>query len=228
MALPDDETLSKKVGSAYVNQKKEMNKSVISMLPPTGQGLGNRNLKVDAKSSILRKSRAGSVNTSIQGDQKSEQQSTHTAPRSPLKRSPNKRTSSPESDGSVSSTEIDFKKHVPIYKQFDIYGKRVMNVEEDPLISKHKAVRRKKDEPEYKQNFLAQFFEDAEVQIQREEQQSAMRDKLAKYKKDQATGSKQQIKSILKKKEMVEATAIQMPSHMSKAHRAPIQIDDQN
>ena len=55
-----------------------------------------------------------------------------------------------------------------------------------------------------------------------------MREKLAKFKKDQATGSKSNIKSILKKKDLVEATAIQMPSHMSKAHRAPIQIEDQN
>lgn len=128
----------------------------------------------------------------------------------------------------MSSTEIDFSKHVPVYKQFDVHGKRVMNVEEDPLVSKHKAVRRKKDEPEYKQNFLAQFFEDAEEHIQKEEQQSAMRDKLAKLKKDQATGAKQPFKSILKKKDAVEAAPIQMPSHMSKAHRAPIQIEGQS
>ena len=68
MALPDDETLSKKIGSAYMNQKTKMNQSVISMLPPSGQGLGNRNLKQDAKSGVIHKSRAGSVNTSFIGD----------------------------------------------------------------------------------------------------------------------------------------------------------------
>lgn len=87
------------------------------------------------------------------------------APKSPSK----KRNSSEDSNGSVSSTEIDFTKHVPVYKQFDVYGKRVLHVEDDPVLQRSKMQRKKKEEPEYKQNFLAMFLEEAEQKIQQDE-----------------------------------------------------------
>lgn len=45
MALPDEEVLQRKLGPAYQQQKSKLHQSVISQLPPTGTGLGNRNLK---------------------------------------------------------------------------------------------------------------------------------------------------------------------------------------
>lgn len=45
MALPDEGILQRKLGAAYQQQKSKMNQSVISQLPPTGSGLGNRNMK---------------------------------------------------------------------------------------------------------------------------------------------------------------------------------------
>merc|ERR1712091_547883 len=77
------------------------------------------------------------------------------------------------------------------------------------------------EEPEYMKNFLSQFLDETEEKIQYEEQQKAMREKLNMLRKDAGTGLP---KSILKKKDM-DAQAIQMPAHMSKAHRAPIQIE---
>ena len=74
---------------------------------------------------------------------------------------------------------------------------------------------------------MAQFLEDAEQKITHEEQQKAMREKLAKFNKDHAgSGGKAMPKSILKKPP-VDATAIKMPAHLSKARRAPVQIEDQ-
>lgn len=125
-------------------------------MPPTGSGLGNKNMR-DSKSSMLKKSRAGSVNTSAMEGTGADQpaSSNPNPPKSPTK----KRNSSAESNESVSSTEIDFTKHVPVYKQFDIHGKRIMKVEDDPLVN-HKSMKKKKEEPEYKQNFLAMFLEE--------------------------------------------------------------------
>lgn len=101
-----------------------------------------------------------------------------------------------------------------------------MQVEDDPVVSR-KLTKKKKEEPEYKQSFLALFLEDAEHKITHEEQQKAMREKLARFNKDHAgSGGKTMPKSILKKPN-VDTAAIKMPAHLSKAHRAPVQIEDQ-
>lgn len=97
-----------------------------------------------------------------------------TTARSPSKASSpsKKRGSSADSNDSVSSTEIDFTQHVPIYKQYDANGKKIIQKDYDPLLDRlrEKArIKKKKEEPEYKQNFLSHFLEEAEEKIQHEE-----------------------------------------------------------
>ena len=145
-----------------------------------------------------------------------------------------KRNSSEDSNGSVSSTEIDFSKHVPIYKQFDIYGKRIAQVEDDPVTSRassrigkagNSSSKRKKQEdlPEYKNNFISAFFDQAEDLIVQEQQQ-IMRDKLT-VKLNQAQSQRAAPKGILKKPQ-VDASSItqgnNLPQNKSKGFWAQI------
>lgn len=66
---------------------------------------------------------------------------------------------------------------MPIYKQFDVHGKKVMKVEADPVTSRassriskigNSSSKRKKileEVPEYKSNFISAFFDEAEEHI---------------------------------------------------------------